>query len=215
MSEWHDYVRQWAMLSPEQQQAALSQLSPDQRALFDQARGQLGQGLAAPPLPQPKKRGGLKWALGCGCLTLVAIAVFIGVAINAGGGLAETERIGREAHLAREEKAAAAEAASALTISAVALIREYDSNEIAADQRYKGKKLVVEGVVDDIGKDVLDTMYVTLAGPEDSFRSVQCFFSDGHENTLAQLGRGQYLRAIGRCDGVFGNVLLKDCRLLQ
>ena len=98
-------------------------------------------------------------------------------------------------------------------VDAVTLGAAYAANEIAADQKYKGRQLVVSGTVNAIRRDVLDSMYVTLAGSPRSFREVQCFFSDQQGAQLAQLSVGQWLTVTGRCDGLFGNVLIRDCRL--
>jgi hypothetical protein len=68
--------------------------------------------------------------------------------------------------------------------------------------------------VDSIGKDISDTMYVTLSsGKQYSITNVQCMFGDEHKNALAKLSKGQKVTIKGRCDGKFGNVLLRDCSL--
>ena len=95
-------------------------------------------------------------------------------------------------------------------LSATQLYSEYDANEVAADQKYKGKVIVVSGIIDDIGKDILDDIYVTLKGAE-YFGSIQCFFSDAHVSKAAQLQKGQKLSVKGRCDGKMMNVLLRGC----
>ena len=99
-------------------------------------------------------------------------------------------------------------------VSASVLISEYEANEVAADQTYKGRTLSVTGKVDHIGKDILDTMYVTLeSGQEFGISSVQCMFDDQHEGQLARLSKGQTVTVTGRCDGKLGNVLLRGCSL--
>lgn len=100
-------------------------------------------------------------------------------------------------------------------VEADRLAAAYDTNEIAADQRFKGKHLAISGTVENIGKDVLNTMFVTLAGPPNSFRNVQCFFGDEQGSQLARLSPGQSITVSGRCDGLFGNVLVRDCRLMK
>jgi hypothetical protein len=102
--------------------------------------------------------------------------------------------------------------ASAIRVTAPVLISEYEANEIAADQRYKGKTVVVTGKVDHVGKDIMDSMYVTLRGDKEfGIVRVQCFFDDSWATRLSYLREGDTVTVNGTCDGKFGNVLLKDC----
>lgn len=45
------------------------------------------------------------------------------------------------------------------TLSADQLYREYESNEVAADEKYKGEIVIVYGEIQDIGKDIMDEPY--------------------------------------------------------
>ena len=102
----------------------------------------------------------------------------------------------------------------AIVVTAPKLFAAYDANEVAADEIYKGKTLRVSGTIDAVGKDILDAMYVTLSsGRQYSITNVQCMFSDDHKNALAGLKKGQSVTLLGTCNGKFGNVLLKDCRI--
>ncbi|MBW2039469.1 MAG: DUF4339 domain-containing protein [Deltaproteobacteria bacterium] len=42
-----------------------------------------------------------------------------------------------------------------LTVSAPKIVSEYDSNEVAADRKYKGKTVEISRIVDRVGKDIL------------------------------------------------------------
>jgi len=98
-------------------------------------------------------------------------------------------------------------------VSAPDLCREYDANSIAADLKYKGKILEVSGIIKDINKDILNTIYVVLSSQnEASITDAQLYFSDAHEKEAAALSKGEYFGAVCRCDGKFMNVLLKDCQ---
>ncbi|MBI2623593.1 MAG: hypothetical protein HYW65_03395 [Candidatus Liptonbacteria bacterium] len=101
---------------------------------------------------------------------------------------------------------------SVIKVSAVTLSEEYDANKVAADQKYKGKILEITGVIDSIGKDILDTPYVTLKGRELSLFGVQCMFSKSQENKLAELVKGRTLTVRGKVSGeLIGNVIVRDC----
>jgi len=99
-----------------------------------------------------------------------------------------------------------------IEISAGELYSAYNRNEVAADQRYNGRRLRVTGTVDNIGKDLLDSPYVTFLWRQDSLGSVQCLFK--YENSVARLSKGQRIRVIGECAGkTLGNVILRNCEI--
>ena len=62
-------------------------------------------------------------------------------------------------------------------ITASKLYKEYNANEIAADEKYKGKIIEVTGVIRDIGNDIMDNAYITLVGDE-YFGDIQCYFNE-------------------------------------
>lgn len=94
-------------------------------------------------------------------------------------------------------------------VSAKELYTAYEQNEISADNKYKGKKLAVTGVIKDIGNDVLNNSYITLK-TDNLFGSVQCFLN---KKDVAKLSKGANVTIIGKCTGLFGTVGLKDCKL--
>lgn len=109
-----------------------------------------------------------------------------------------------------------ADAPPELSVDAETLVNDYKANEVAADQKYKGKVIEISGTVDTIGKDIMDTIYVTLRVGDPDFPSItspQLFFSNEHENEAAALVKGEPLRAKCRCDGKFMNILLKGCEI--
>jgi hypothetical protein len=101
-----------------------------------------------------------------------------------------------------------------INVSAADLIDEYKANEVSADERYKHQALAVTGIVDSIGKDILDNLYVTLNdGGKYEFTKVQCMFGEDHKSELASLNKGVQIRVVGICHGKLGNVLLRECSI--
>ena len=101
-----------------------------------------------------------------------------------------------------------------MNVSATQIVNEYDNNEIAADSRYKDKYVRISGVANDIGKDILDSMYVTIGeGADFELRSVQAFFPDEDEGALAGLRKGSRITVVCRIEGLMLNVLGRDCVL--
>ena len=101
-----------------------------------------------------------------------------------------------------------------MNVSAMQIVSEYDNNEIAADSQYKGKYVRISGVVNDIAKDILDNMYVTIGGGADfELRLVQAFFPAKYEGVLAELRKGSRITVVCRIDGLMLNVIGRDCVL--
>jgi len=98
------------------------------------------------------------------------------------------------------------------TIPAKNLYYAYQENEVSADNNYKGKTFYVEGVIGDIGKDILDEIYVTLK-TGDLIGSIQCYIDNAE--VAANLRKGQKITVYGKCDGLMMNVLMKDCEVVK
>ena len=98
------------------------------------------------------------------------------------------------------------------TVSAKDLFYTYQQNEVSADNNFKDKWFYVEGVVDDIKKDIMDDIYVTLKTGE-MFGNIQCFLDDA--DVASQLQKGQKITVYGKCSGLMMNVLMKDCKVVE
>ena len=114
--------------------------------------------------------------------------------------------------IAKVEKLAKYEERKSQTIQARNLYNTYQANEVSADKNFKDKKFYVEGVVGDIGKDILDYIYVTLK-TGDYIGSIQCYIED--EDVAANLQKGQTITVYGTCEGLMMNVLMKDCEVVE
>lgn len=104
-------------------------------------------------------------------------------------------------------------AVEAIKVSAFKLSEDYKANEVAADANYKGKLVEVTGIVDNIGKDILDTPYVSLKTGEYSIVGIQCMFEGGSEGQLASLSKGQSATLQGEVSGKMMNVIIRGCKL--
>lgn len=104
------------------------------------------------------------------------------------------------------------ETSTDVVITAYKLYNDYQSNEIAADQSYKGKVIEVTGVIRDIGNDLMDEPYITLAGDE-FIGDVQCYLKN--KSDAINLSKGQFVKVKGLCDGLFMNVLVQGAIILE
>ncbi len=90
------------------------------------------------------------------------------------------------------------------------LFERYEANEIDADQAFKGRRVMISGEIDSIGKEILGRPYVTFKVARSRLSSVQAVFVN--ENDLRTMHRGEFVTAICTVDGkTLGNVLASRC----
>jgi hypothetical protein len=102
-----------------------------------------------------------------------------------------------------------------IAVTAEQLREDYESNDVSADDRYRGKAILMTGIVKAIRKDILDKPYVELS-TSNQFMSVHARFDPNDHVKLGKFLRGD--RIIVRCIGnnvVMGSPQLKDCTLQQ
>jgi hypothetical protein len=99
-----------------------------------------------------------------------------------------------------------------IKISASDLYASYHANEVAADGKYKGRILEVRGIVTTIGKDVLDNPYVSLAGSDNEFESVNAYFGKDKADELAKLSKGESISVTCRGNGMSIGSPVLDCK---
>lgn len=220
---WVAFVQRWERLPEGERKAEWDALSADQRRYFLDTQQQLAAQppqVAAQPLqvaPRTKRPAWHYLAGGCGCLGLgfLALSLFVIIPNPVANRLEERGRTARE----KNEAAQAAEQSRAdeslPVVQAWELIASYETNEISADRTFKGKVFLVQGRVSTVGKDLMDNMYVSLEGNDDTFRQVQCFFADDQEDELTEIGQGSWVTLRGKVDQLMGNVHLSDCRVMR
>jgi hypothetical protein len=101
-----------------------------------------------------------------------------------------------------------------VSTSAREIFAEYEANEVAADQKYKGKEVVIVGIVQSIDKDGFNNIVVHLQTPN-QFMSVSATLQDKYESEAARMNKGEVLGF--SCTGagrIIGSPVLKDCRPL-
>lgn len=135
------------------------------------------------------------------CLLLfAALGVFVAIradkAGNSGNSATNSSRVSEE---------------QAQKVSALKLFIDYQRNEVAADNIYKGRLLAVTGIVTSINKDMFDKVYVSLATPN-QFMNVQAHLDGESESQAAALERGHGVTVI--CTGggmILGSPMLQRC----
>lgn len=90
----------------------------------------------------------------------------------------------------------------AISITAEQLYKEYEANEVAADQKYKNKILNLSGTIRDIGKTIGDKPYINLATGRFSHQVMVSFPAKIYDNQLATYSNGMQLDLTGKCGGM-------------
>lgn len=90
-----------------------------------------------------------------------------------------------------------ANAVAASVLSADEIVQDYADNAIAADVKYKGKQLTIEGTITDFGIDDSDGIPEVYLGSGTILEAVHCTFPKSAIDQLSKLKKGQQLRIKG------------------
>lgn len=92
-----------------------------------------------------------------------------------------------------------------LVVTAAQMVADYEVSESAGNEKYKGKVVLVTGVISSIYRGILQTPYVDLEA------GVRCNFSDNEDAVMLMLTEGQTVSMKGQGDRLFLNVELRGC----
>ena len=95
------------------------------------------------------------------------------------------------------------------TLTADQLYSEYKADEVAADNKYKGKVVLISGPIRQNGK-FMGTAYIVIGG-HGFLDGVQCMF--GESAGVASLSKNSQVTVKGEVGDKKGNVLLRNCTL--
>jgi hypothetical protein len=157
-------------------------------------------------------------------LILLALIVII-VAANSGGGsdpksptTASSDTSSSPTDTASSAPTKAAPAApKALKVRAAKILKDFDSNEAAADAKYKGKHLRITGVVGKVDTELIDdNQYVIQIGGGGDFEIVYVNCDDQTSAVAAKIHKGQQVTVTADFeDGGDLGVEVKNCKLVS
>jgi hypothetical protein len=105
--------------------------------------------------------------------------------------------------------AAPAATPAAIHVKGPDLLRDYRKNEVAADDKYKGKLVEVDDIVSDIQAGALSGAWLNLSGG-----SLRAGFEDAEKGPVAKLQKNQRVTVVCTCNGLtLGTLFLRDCSL--
>ncbi len=145
----------------------------------------------------------LMW-VGIVFVVLVVIGIFAGGKESSNATSAESNS---------EQTAQTVQEEAPIQVKASELLNAYKNNEIAANQQFKDKSLLVTAIVESIEADLMDEPYLVLkAGDQFEFNKPQAHLAKSDANKAATLNKGQQivLRCIGNSE-IGGTPMLKDC----
>jgi hypothetical protein len=100
-------------------------------------------------------------------------------------------------------------------LDASSLWRAYNANEVAADDKFKGRDLTVTGSLQSVEKDFTGDVLLHLRSPN-QFMPTRAYLRDGEAATAARLKRGQKVLLGCTCTGrTMGSPVLKDCGIVD
>lgn len=88
--------------------------------------------------------------------------------------------------------------AQAAPVTAAQLFTDYKGNEVAADDKYKGKALLVTGTVSEVRKDFTESIIIGLRS-SNQFMPVDAHVADSEKGKAAQTTKGASV--VLRCEG--------------
>ncbi len=99
-----------------------------------------------------------------------------------------------------------------IKISAVSLYKEYKDNPVSADEKFKGKMLKVDGIVDLITQESDGRISLMLeANQINGF--IFCYFPGSQSKEISKISKGNYKTIKGKCTGFLAGVTLEDCEI--
>ncbi len=102
-----------------------------------------------------------------------------------------------------------------IEVTAKKLWADYHANEVAADNIYRDKRLLVSGSLSSIDKDITDDVVLSLNTPNE-FMTVHASLADSQAAKAASLSKGN--RVALECTGrglVMGSPMLGECTLQE
>ena len=103
-----------------------------------------------------------------------------------------------------------------INVTADELLAAYKENELAGDKQFKGKTLLVTGVLDSIQSGIGDSPFLLLkAGDEFEFNMPQAHFNASETDSLVALKKGARIQIQCVSEGeMMGSPMLKDCKVV-
>ena len=124
----------------------------------------------------------------------------------------------QEAAARMEAEREADRQARKIVVAADQLLKEFQEDPAAADQKYAGMYLELTGVVERVGKGRHEAPFIVLHGGDEGAKvKVECFFDymPAPEEARIRRLKGQTVTVRGEYDGRVSNLQLRECILVK
>ncbi|HVK10949.1 MAG TPA: hypothetical protein VM597_19420 [Gemmataceae bacterium] len=158
----------------------------------------------------------LKWVLGGLAIGALAVVGCCGVGMwRMGAGMRDLQEQALKAQAEFEAK----RQARTVVVSAEELLKEFEKDPAAADEKYAGKYLELTGAVERTGEGRHGQTFVVLtAGDEAAKLKIECFFNyvePREETRIKRLPKGRTITLRGEYEGQVSNIQLQECVLVK
>jgi hypothetical protein len=118
----------------------------------------------------------------------------------------------------QREESSPAPTANAAAIHAAALVKEYESNEVRANQLYRGKRVRIFGIVNTIEIDNDGKIILTFKSSVSTYNNARCYFGKSQASRVASINANEEATVEGTVRGLGGGwdgakafVVLENC----
>ena len=110
--------------------------------------------------------------------------------------------------------------ARTVAVTASELVKDFQADPAAVEDKYAGKYLELTGVVERTGRGRNESPFVVLHGGDENAKfKIECFFEylpdAAAEARFRRLAKGQTVTVRGEYDGQVSNVRLRECVLVK
>lgn len=152
-----------------------------------------------------------------GCFILIGLVIVLGIIGSTANKSTNQTPSNSQPENTSATKAAEPEAAKPqnpeVTVTSAALMKAYKDNEVAADQKYKGKLIEISGTVIKVDNGSFDNeIIVKLNDGEYDFSGPMCYMKPSEYDKVVSYTKGQKVTLIGTGNSAtIGSPVLKDC----
>ena len=118
----------------------------------------------------------------------------------------------------KEEKPAEAEKlVPQVAVTSANIAEEYSENEVAADEKYKGKMIEISGKVVSVDNGTFDNeMIIKLSDGQYDISGPMCYMKESEKDKVLTFKKGQQVTLIGEGNSAtIGSPMLKNCIVKQ
>jgi len=100
-----------------------------------------------------------------------------------------------------------------IKVTSIELSKAYEENEVAADEKYKGKMLEASGKITSIDNGIADNeLIVRLSDGKYDMSTTSCYMNASEKEKVVALKKGQQVTLIGEGNSAtLGSPVLKEC----